>query len=175
MHAQVACVVEQGWIPHKRYSIGEEKPRLRSDVATKSGRKIYMGLDSLKSNREHVKITMPQSCKSRTVTLYIVKHANKVKLGSLVTKFKIIDFEEHDRCTMTFMSYGLMDISSERLPKENKFVWALVERSNHYGILVNIKVENNIMKNSVAVGIQAQISMATIKFSPLKRTATNIL
>ena len=46
MHLQVACVVEQAWILHKRYSIGEDKPHLRFNEATKSGQKIYMGLDS---------------------------------------------------------------------------------------------------------------------------------
>ena len=46
MHAQAVCVIEQAWIPHKRCSIGEKKPRLRSDEATKSGQKIYMGLNS---------------------------------------------------------------------------------------------------------------------------------
>ena len=46
MHAQVACVVEQAWIPHKRCSIGKDKSRLRSDEATKPGRKIYMGHNS---------------------------------------------------------------------------------------------------------------------------------
>ena len=45
MHEQAACVVEQAWIPHKRCSIGKDKPRLRSDEATKPERKIYMGLN----------------------------------------------------------------------------------------------------------------------------------
>ena len=46
MHVQAACVVEQTWILHKRSSIGEDKPRLRFDEATKQRRKIYMGLYS---------------------------------------------------------------------------------------------------------------------------------
>ena len=46
MHAQATCVVEQAWIPHKRWSIGENKSCLRSDEAIKLWRKIYMGLNS---------------------------------------------------------------------------------------------------------------------------------
>ena len=37
MHMQAVSVLEQAWIFHKRCSIGEDKPRLRSDEATKSG------------------------------------------------------------------------------------------------------------------------------------------
>ena len=47
MHAHAACVVEQAWIPHKRCSMGEDKPHLRSDEATKPRQKTYMGLNFL--------------------------------------------------------------------------------------------------------------------------------
>ena len=69
IHAQAACVVEQTWIPHKRCSIGEDKPRLRSDEATKPGQKIYIwGLIPLKAGRERVSVTTPHGQECWTVT-----------------------------------------------------------------------------------------------------------
>ena len=40
LHMQATCV------PHKLYSVGEDKPRLRSDEASKVGKKCIWGLGS---------------------------------------------------------------------------------------------------------------------------------
>ena len=40
----MACVAEQAWIPHKWCLVGEDKPRMRSDEATKLGQKMHMRL-----------------------------------------------------------------------------------------------------------------------------------
>ena len=61
----------KAWIPHKWCSVGEDKPRLRSDKATKPQRRaknIYGTWIPLKASRERVKITTPHGWKSTTVT-----------------------------------------------------------------------------------------------------------
>ena len=89
MHAQAACVVEQAWFPHKRCSIGEDKPRLSPTKPQSQDEKYIWGLIPLKASRERAKITTLRDKKCRTVTVIAVGDDSSGRRASVVKNLKI--------------------------------------------------------------------------------------